>query len=72
MLGKSLTEIPDPIMETLQEANDWPDDIRELSNVVEWVLIRSSDPILQLDDVFRPADPATAAGHRGKQAARGR
>jgi formate hydrogenlyase transcriptional activator len=64
VLRKRITEIPDPIMQTLQ-AYDWPGNIRELENVVERALIRSGGPILQLDDVLSPGDPATAAGPVG-------
>jgi transcriptional regulator with GAF, ATPase, and Fis domain len=48
-LGRRIIQIPRSVMERLQ-AHDWPGNIRELENVVERAMIRSSGGTLQLDD----------------------
>jgi transcriptional regulator with GAF, ATPase, and Fis domain len=51
-LGRRITRVPAPVMHALQR-HDWPGNIRELENVIERAMIRSTDGTLQLDDPLR-------------------
>ena len=51
-LGRRITRVPAAVMQALQR-HDWPGNIRELENVVERAMIRSTDGTLQLDDTLR-------------------
>jgi PAS domain S-box-containing protein len=54
-LGKSIEQIPESIMQKLQEYS-WPGNVRELENVIERAVINSSGPKLRLaDDLAGPA-----------------
>jgi transcriptional regulator with GAF, ATPase, and Fis domain len=48
-LGRRISQIPRAVMDRLQ-AHDWPGNIRELENVVERAMIRSTGDTLQLDE----------------------
>ncbi len=43
--GKSIVHIPDEVMEALKQ-HDWPGNIRELQNVIERGVIRTTGPVL--------------------------
>jgi formate hydrogenlyase transcriptional activator len=49
-LQRRIETVPDPVMRALQE-REWPGNIRELANVIERALIRSTDGALQLDEL---------------------
>jgi transcriptional regulator with GAF, ATPase, and Fis domain len=51
-LGRRITRVPAAVMHALQR-HDWPGNIRELENVIERAMIRSTDGTLQLDDPLR-------------------
>jgi len=55
-LRRRIETVPDAVMRTLQE-RDWPGNIRELANVIERAMIRTTDGVLQLDE---PAGAAPA------------
>jgi formate hydrogenlyase transcriptional activator len=56
-LRRRIETVPDAVMQALQE-REWPGNIRELANVIERAMIRSTDALLQLDE---PSGPALAA-----------
>ena len=57
-LGKSIENVPTPVMEALVEY-DWPGNVRELENVIERAMILSPDSILVLDESLdTPTRPA--------------
>jgi transcriptional regulator with GAF, ATPase, and Fis domain len=56
-LGRRITQIPRAVMDRLQ-AHDWPGNIRELENVVERAMIRSTGDTLQLDEGSTEHAPA--------------
>jgi formate hydrogenlyase transcriptional activator len=64
-MGRQIKRVPRSAMEALQRY-DWPGNLRELQNVVERALIRSSGEVLEIDEGFgagrRP--PATLSGDR--------
>jgi len=58
-LGKSIDQIPESIVQTLQDYT-WPGNVRELENVIERAVINSSGPRLRLaDDLDKPAGRRT-------------
>jgi len=48
-LGKSIEQIPESVMQKLQDYA-WPGNVRELENVIERAVINSSGPKLRLTD----------------------
>ena len=62
-LERRITKVPQSVMAALQQHN-WPGNIRELENVVERAMIRTTGDTLQLDDAIgtagRPLAPADA------------
>ena len=60
-LERRITKVPQNVMAALQQHN-WPGNIRELENVVERAMIRTTGDTLQLDDavgtVTRPLEAA--------------
>jgi formate hydrogenlyase transcriptional activator len=48
-LGRRIGQVPQSVMDTLQ-AHAWPGNIRELENVIERAMIRSTGDTLRLDD----------------------
>ena len=55
-IGKHVTTIPHDVMVALQ-GHPWPGNIRELQNVVERLVILTSDATLRLDDTLDGARP---------------
>ena len=61
-LSRHVTTVPDDVMEALIRY-DWPGNIRELENVIERGLIRTSGDTLRLDYPLRTSSPsATTTG----------
>ena len=61
-LERRITKVPQSVMAALQQHN-WPGNIRELENVVERAMIRTTGEVLQLDDAVGTATrPLAAAG----------
>ncbi len=58
-LGKKIKSIPAKVMKTLQSYN-WPGNVRELQNVIERMVIATTDAKLQLPDEFSQADQAAS------------
>ncbi len=48
-MGRHITKVPRAAMDTLQRYN-WPGNLRELQNVVERAMIRSTGDVLEIDD----------------------
>lgn len=68
--GKKLTGIDKKAMELLV-AYDWPGNIRELKNIIERMIVLSSEPILQADlvpDDIRSFYPKAAVSEAGAHA----
>jgi len=60
-LGKSIADIPNTVMDALQNYH-WPGNIRELENVLERAVINSSGPKLRLvDELKKPKKDSTLA-----------
>jgi DNA-binding NtrC family response regulator len=64
-MGRHITRVPRAAMEALQRY-DWPGNLRELQNVIERAMIRSTGDVLEIDDTFRGGRRRTAgaAGER--------
>jgi transcriptional regulator with GAF, ATPase, and Fis domain len=61
-MGRHITRVPRAAMEALQRY-DWPGNLRELQNVIERAMIRSTGDVLEIDETFgggrrRTAGPA--------------
>jgi PAS domain S-box-containing protein len=66
-LGKSIEQIPESVMQKLQDFS-WPGNIRELENVIERAVINSSGPRLRLaDDLVGPAPKQIAPSLKSMQ-----
>jgi formate hydrogenlyase transcriptional activator len=50
-MGRHITRVPRAAMEALQRY-DWPGNLRELQNVIERAMIRSTGDVLEIDEVF--------------------
>jgi formate hydrogenlyase transcriptional activator len=50
-MGRHITQVPRAAMEALQRY-DWPGNLRELQNVIERAMIRSTGDVLEIDEVF--------------------
>jgi len=59
-LDRRVATVPQSVMTTLQQHN-WPGNIRELENVIERAMIRTTGDTLQLDDAVGTPAPALAA-----------
>jgi DNA-binding NtrC family response regulator len=55
-MGRHITKVPRAAMHALQRY-EWPGNLRELQNVVERAMIRSTGDVLEIDETF-------GAGHR--------
>jgi DNA-binding NtrC family response regulator len=55
-MGRHVTLVPREVMDALQHHN-WPGNLRELQNVVERALIRSTGDVLEVDEVFAVQRP---------------
>ena len=60
-LSRHVTTVPDDVMEALIRY-DWPGNIRELENVIERALIRTSGDTLRLDYPLRASTPSATTG----------
>ena len=58
-LRRAITKVPDSVMEMLQ-AYEWPGNIRELENVIERAMIRSSGDTLMLYEALNSRSPQSA------------
>jgi formate hydrogenlyase transcriptional activator len=50
-MGRNITRVPRAAMEALQRY-DWPGNLRELQNVIERAMIRSTGEVLEIDDAL--------------------
>ena len=72
-MGRHIARVPRTAMEALQRY-DWPGNLRELQNVVERAMIRSTGDVLEIDETFvgdgRQADAPGERAHAGRRGAR--